>query len=117
MATDGLSVVDRDAVEQALQRVQDPCSVSIGNPMDIVTMGLIESIGVRGDRVEIIIILTDPNCLFFTTMERYITDVVMEVPGVAEVDVDISGTTLWSEDRIRKPGLPVVAVSSGNRSE
>ena len=117
MAPGDVPVVDRDAVEQALKKVQDPCSISMGNPMDLVTMGLIESIDINGGRVEILIILTDPNCLFFTTMEKYITDMVMDVPGVTEVDVDISGNTLWSEDLIRKPGLPVVAISSGNRSE
>ncbi|MGW0632109.1 metal-sulfur cluster assembly factor [Streptomyces sp. NPDC002758] len=117
MTADVTSAVDRDAVERALERVQDPCSVSMGNPMDIVTMGLIETIEIHGGRVEIIMILTDPNCFFFTTIEKYIADVVMEVPGVTEVDVDISGTTLWSEDLVKKRRLPLLTIPPGDRSE
>ena len=80
-------------------------------------MGLIESIGIHAGRVEIMMILTDPNCLFFTSIEKYVTDVVMEVPGVTEVDVDISGTTLWSEDLIKKRQLPLVTIPPGDQSK
>ena len=117
MAAEGAPAVVRDAVERALERVQDPCSLSLNRPMDIVTMGLIESIEIHGGRVEITMILTDPNCFFFTSMERYITDVVIEVPGVTEVDVDISGTTLWSQDLIKKRPLPLIPVRLQPRSD
>jgi metal-sulfur cluster biosynthetic enzyme len=115
MAADVAPAVDREAVEAALERVQDPCSLSMNHPMDIVTMGLIENIEIHGGRVEITMILTDPNCFFFTTMEKYITDVVTEVPGVTEVDVDISGTTLWSEDLVKKHRLPLVTIPPRDR--
>ena len=113
----GAPAVDRDAVEAALETVQDPCSLSMNHPMDIVTMGLIENIEIHGGRVEITMILTDPNCFFFTTIEKYITDVVTEVPGVTEVDVDISGTTLWSEDLVKKHRLPLVTIPPRDRPE
>jgi metal-sulfur cluster biosynthetic enzyme len=116
MPAEAAPVVDRGAVEKALERVQDPCSLAMNHPMDIVTMGLVESIDIHAGRVEITMILTDPNCFFFTSIERYITDVVMEVPGVTEIDVDISGTTLWSEDLIRKRPLPLVTIPPGDRS-
>jgi len=114
MSAEEAPAVDRDAVERALERVQDPCSLAMNRPTDIVSLGLIESIGIHAGRVEIMMILTDPNCLFFTSIEKYVTDVVMEVPGVTEVDVDISGTTLWSEDLIKKRQLPLVTIPPGD---
>jgi metal-sulfur cluster biosynthetic enzyme len=90
------------AVEKALELVIDPCSKAMGSPMDIVTMGLVESIDIDGGKVRITVILTDAACYFFTAIEQFVTDVVGVLPDVAEVDVQISSTTLWSPDRIRR---------------
>jgi ATP-binding protein involved in chromosome partitioning len=90
------------AVEKALELVIDPCSKAMGSPMDIVTMGLVESIDIDGGKVTITVILTDAACYFFTAIEQFVTDVVGVLPDVDEVDVQISSTTLWSPDRIRR---------------
>jgi len=89
-------------VEKALALVIDPCSKAMGSPMDIVTMGLVERIDIDGGKVTITVILTDANCFFFNAIEQFVTDVVTDVPGVTEVDVQISSTTLWSPERMRR---------------
>ncbi|HZN85089.1 MAG TPA: iron-sulfur cluster assembly protein [Mycobacterium sp.] len=104
--------LDTATVEKALQGVIDPCSKAMGQPMDIVTMGLVERIDIADGKVTITVILTDPNCFFFSQIEQFVGDVLAELPGVDEVDVQISSTTLWSSDRIRTR-LPVT-VSPGH---
>jgi metal-sulfur cluster biosynthetic enzyme len=96
----GLSVVDVATIEGALEAVVDPCSKAMGKPMDIVTMGLVESISMEDHKVTVTVILTDANCFFFGDIERFIADVLTDLPGVEEVDVQISSTTLWSPDRV-----------------
>lgn len=89
-------------VEKALELVIDPCSKAMGSPMDIVTMGLVERIDIDGGKVTITVILTDAACYFFTAIEQFVTDVVSVLPHVTEVDVQISSTTLWSPERMRR---------------
>jgi metal-sulfur cluster biosynthetic enzyme len=48
-------------------------------------------------------VLTDPSCVHFTGLRRYITDVVLKLPGVESVEVAISTTILWTPDRQSGP--------------
>ena len=89
-------------IEKALELVIDPCSKAMGSPMDIVSMGLVERIDIDGGKVTITVILTDAACFFFTQIEQFVTDVVSVLPGVTEVDVQISSTTLWGPERMRR---------------
>lgn len=93
-------------IEKALESVIDPCSKALGSPMDIVTMGLVEKIVIDGGDITITVILTDAACYFFTAIEKFVADVLIDLPGVQSVDVQISSTTLWSPDRVRR-SLPL----------
>jgi metal-sulfur cluster biosynthetic enzyme len=104
------SAIEAGAITKALEAVVDPCSKAMGRPMDIVTMGLVESISIEDHKVTLTIILTDANCFFFGDIERFVADVLTDLPGVEEVDVQISSTTLWSPDRVGK-SLPVLTES------
>jgi metal-sulfur cluster biosynthetic enzyme len=53
-----------------------------------------------------VLVLTDPSCVHFGGMRRYITDVLLELPGVDVVEVAISTTTLWTPDRREPAGNP-----------
>jgi metal-sulfur cluster biosynthetic enzyme len=46
-----------------------------------------------------VLVLTDTSCVHFSGMRRYITDVLLELPGVDAVEVTASATTLWTPDR------------------
>jgi metal-sulfur cluster biosynthetic enzyme len=92
---------DLEAVNEALSGVLDPCSIAMGRPTDIATMGLVERVEVAGDRVEVELLLTDPSCVHFASLRRYVSDAVGEVEGVAEVDVSVCTDQLWTPDRDR----------------
>lgn len=91
-----------DLVLEALGQVLDPCSVSLGSPLDIVEMGLVESVDVHGGRVRVGLLLTDFSCAHYGGMRRHIEDVVGEIPGVTAVDVELATHDLWTPDRIRR---------------
>jgi metal-sulfur cluster biosynthetic enzyme len=92
---------DLAAVNKALAGVLDPCSIAMGRPTDIATMGLVERVEIAGDRVEVELLLTDPSCVHFGSLRRYVVDAVGEVEGVAEVEVSVCTDRLWTPERDR----------------
>ena len=88
-----------EAVRAQLRRVPEPCGLLMREPIDICAMGLVEEVTVTGDRVRVELVLTDPSCVHFGGLRRYITDVLLQLPGVTEVEVAISATVLWTPDR------------------
>lgn len=94
--------IDVARLTTALAKVKDPCSLAMGRPLDIVSMGLVEDIMVDKGSVTVSMVLTDAACVFFRDISRFVEDVLREVPGVEEVDVQISSTTLWSPDRVKQ---------------
>lgn len=90
---------DREAVMAALAEVPEPCSIAMRRPTDIVAMGLIESVGIEGGQVEVVLVLTDPSCVHFTAMSGYIVDALEPLPGIEGVSVSMSTTQLWTPER------------------
>jgi metal-sulfur cluster biosynthetic enzyme len=86
-----------------LSGVKDPCSIGVGSPIDIVSMGLIEKIDVDDDGVVTVhLVLTQPTCWFFGDMRKHIVDALADVPDVHTVRVEVF-EELWSPDRMRRP--------------
>jgi metal-sulfur cluster biosynthetic enzyme len=96
-------VVSQDAVRAQLRRVTEPCALLMRDPIDICEMGLVEEITVTGGHIRVELVLTDPSCVHFTGLRRYITDVLLKLPGVESVEVAISTTILWTPDRQSGP--------------
>jgi metal-sulfur cluster biosynthetic enzyme len=92
----------RDSVLEALRRVPEPCSIAMKAPMDICEMGLVEEIEIDGGHVGVTLVLTDPSCVHFTAMKRFISDELLELEGVESVSVGLSTRTLWTPDRVRR---------------
>lgn len=112
-----MTTATEQAVEDALRTIIDPCSMSMGNPTDLVSMGLIEDISDHDGTVTVTMLLTDSACAFFQEMNRYIVDVATPIPGVESVEVAICGTKLWSPDRMRQDGrtsLPLRSARTGS---
>jgi metal-sulfur cluster biosynthetic enzyme len=95
-------VATREDVLDALRGVPEPCSIAMKAPMDITEMGLVETIEIDGDHVDVTLVLTDPSCVHFTAMQRYISDELLQLDGVETVAVGISARTLWTPDRVRR---------------
>lgn len=91
------------AVLDRLREVPEPCSLLMREPTNITDMGLVEKVVVTGDKVLVELVLTDPSCLHFGAMQRFIRDAVLGLDGVTEVDVRISPWVLWTPDRQGEP--------------
>lgn len=94
-------------IEEALHRVPEPCGLLMREPIDICDMGLVDLIEHDAGRVRIVLVLTDASCVHFTGLQRYIADVVGELPGIESVTVDASTTDMWTPDR-RRPARGAV---------
>lgn len=90
-------------IEAALHRVPEPCGILMREPIDICDMGLVDQIEHDDGHVRIVLVLTDASCVHFTGLQRYIADVVGELPGIASVAVTASTTEMWTPDRRRAP--------------
>jgi len=95
-----------DVVFEALRTIPEPCSIAMGAPETLVSMGLIETIDIAGGRVDVCLVLTDPSCVHFLSMRRYIVDTLSALDGVDEVTVRMSTTRLWTADRMNPQAPP-----------
>lgn len=93
-----------DEIRARLRQVPEPCGLLMRTPLDICEMGLVDEISCADGRVRVVLVLTDPSCVHFGGLRRYITDVLAELPGVEAVEVAISTTALWTPDRRQPPG-------------
>jgi metal-sulfur cluster biosynthetic enzyme len=100
-----MTPLTREAVLERLAEVPEPCSILMGGAMNIRQMGLIEGVEIREGQVCVELVLTDASCPHFQGMRRYITEVLMELDGIAGVEVTISTRTLWTPDRVRRQPL------------
>ena len=82
-------------VLQALRAVPEPCSIAMRAPTDIYSMGLVERVEIDGSHVHVTLVLTDPSCVHFSAMQRYIADELNALPGVDQVTVTASTSQLW----------------------
>ena len=101
---------------ESISTVTDPCSVAMGRPMDLVTMGLIDDITVSGHTVTVRLVLTDPMCYYLPSLEIAIRDALTAAAGEGqpvELDLQLDGETLWTPDRI----APGARLSTGLGAE
>jgi metal-sulfur cluster biosynthetic enzyme len=91
-----------DEVRRELRRVPEPCGILMREPIDICDMGLVDEIVIGDGHVRVVLVLTDASCVHFSGLQRYIGDVLRELPGVDTVEVVASTTELWTPDRRRE---------------
>lgn len=105
--------VSAEQVFERLREVPEPCSIAMAAPQSIVDMGLVESISVDGPTVRVCLVLTDPSCVHFMSMRRYIRDVLARLDGVRDVVVTMSTTRLWTPDRMNPRTTPTAPADLG----
>ena len=95
-------VPTEEQIWRQLRLVPEPCGLLMRESLDICQMGLVEKVECdAGGSVQVELVLTDTSCVHFTGMRRYITDVLMALPGITSVTVTVSTTELWTPDRRR----------------
>lgn len=102
MNTGTVAMPTEDEVRRELRRVPEPCGILMREPIDICDMGLVDEIVIGDGHVRVVLVLTDASCVHFSGLQRYIGDVLRELPGVDTVEVVASTTELWTPDRRRE---------------
>jgi metal-sulfur cluster biosynthetic enzyme len=85
----------REEVVEALHQVEDP---ELG--MDIVDLGLLYDVDVEGPKVKISYSLTSMGCPAGAMIQEDIDRVVRELPGVEEVESEVTFEPPWTPDRM-----------------
>jgi len=88
-------VVDR------LRSVTDPCSLGLGAPIDIWSLGLVEDVAIAGRTARVRLVLTDASCVFFRGISEHIGAALRQLPDVDAVEVELDSSILWTPDRMK----------------
>jgi metal-sulfur cluster biosynthetic enzyme len=85
----------KDEVIEALRTVEDP---ELG--MDIVDLGLLYDVEVEGPKVKVLYSLTSMGCPAGPLIAEDMSRVSREVPGVEEVELELTFDPPWTPDRM-----------------
>ena len=85
----------KEDVFEALHQVEDP---ELG--MDIVELGLLYDVEIEGSKVKLIHSLTSMGCPAGQMIQDDIHRVTSEIPGVEEVEIDLTWDPPWTPDRM-----------------
>jgi len=85
----------REEVLDALHQVEDP---ELG--MDIVDLGLLYDVEVDGSNVKVSYTLTSMGCPAGAMIQEDIDRVTRSVPGVLEVETELTFEPPWTPDRM-----------------
>ena len=85
----------REEVFEALRQVEDP---ELG--MDIVELGLLYDVEVEGPAVTVTYTLTSMGCPAGPLIAQDIDRTALEVPGVEEVELELTFDPPWTPDRM-----------------
>jgi metal-sulfur cluster biosynthetic enzyme len=85
----------QEEVVEALRQVEDP---ELG--MDIVELGLFYDAEIDGPKVKVTYTLTSMGCPVGPMIQEDISRVVREVPGVEDVEAELTFDPPWSPERM-----------------
>jgi metal-sulfur cluster biosynthetic enzyme len=85
----------KEEVLEALRQVEDP---ELG--MDVVDLGLVYEVEVEGAKAKVLYSLTSMGCPAGQLIAQDMDRVTREVPGVEEVDLELTFDPPWTPDRM-----------------
>jgi metal-sulfur cluster biosynthetic enzyme len=85
----------KEEVVESLRQVEDP---ELG--MDIVELGLFYDAEIQGEDVKVIYSLTSMGCPAGPMIQEDIERVVREIPGVGDVESELTFDPPWTPDRM-----------------
>lgn len=95
----------REEVTRQLRNVAEPCSSTMGWPVDLCETGLFEGIQFQEGYVRITPCLNDPVCTHLASMRRFITDQRMQLEAILSMEIRQTVTELWTPERIGRGPL------------
>jgi metal-sulfur cluster biosynthetic enzyme len=89
------------AVLEALSAVVDPCSKMNGCWVNLVDLGMVDSVDIDDStgRVTVYLVLDDPVCLYLFDIRSEIKSRVEALAGVTAVETKVRGDRVWFPDR------------------
>ena len=88
-------------VINALKTVYDP-----EIPVNIYDLGLIYEVDVEANgRVRILMTLTSPNCPVAESLPQEVHDIVSDLPGITNVEVNMTFDPPWDRDMLSDEAL------------
>jgi metal-sulfur cluster biosynthetic enzyme len=85
----------KEEIVESLRQVEDP---ELG--MDIVELGLFYDAEINGDDVKVTYSLTSMGCPAGAMIQEDIERVVREIPGVGDVESELTFDPPWTPDRM-----------------
>ncbi len=80
---------------EALRQVYDP-----ELQVNIVDLGLLYDFEINGSKIKLVMTLTSPSCPMGPQIVRSAQAAVERLPGVEEVEVELTFSPPWSPDRM-----------------
>ncbi len=94
-AQDPPSVVSEDQVKLALRRVKDP-----DLNLNILDMGLVYGIEIKGTKVKVDITLTSPGCPSGPEIMMNAENEIKSLPGVEDVEMNLVWMPFWTPEKM-----------------
>ena len=88
-------MASKEEVLEALRQVEDP---ELG--MDVVDLGLVYEVEVEGSKAKVLYSLTSMGCPAGPLIAQDMDRVTREVPGVEDVDLELTFDPPWTPDRM-----------------
>ncbi len=95
MLTKTLKNPTEASVRAALKTIMDPELF-----VSIVDLGLVYAIVIDGGKVHITMTLTTIGCPLFQTIENDIREKLLALPGVTDIDIELTFNPPWDPSRI-----------------
>jgi metal-sulfur cluster biosynthetic enzyme len=95
-------VIDPHEVATALDRVVDPCSNALGEPLGLREMGLVSAVDIddSSGAVQVTMRLTSPCCAYGPTMALAAERELCGIAGVSSAAVSIDHGAVWTPAEI-----------------
>lgn len=95
-------MIDRQSVDDALDRIVDPCSSALGEPLGLREMGLIPAIEIDDelDAVSVTMCVTSPCCAYGPAMALAAQAELAGLDGVRSASVTIDHSRVWTPEDI-----------------
>lgn len=91
--------VSEETVYETLKNCYDP-----EIPINIVDLGLVYSVKIAGDRIEVAMTLTTPGCGMGGYIANQVRERLLTIPGIYEVEVKIVWEPKWEQSMITPDG-------------
>jgi len=94
-STDTPGVVSEDQVKLALRRVKDP-----DLNLNILDLGLVYAIDVKGTKVKVDMTLTSPGCPSGPEIMMNAEEEIKSLPGVEKVEMNLVWVPFWTPEKM-----------------